>query len=122
MKLVLSTIITQNLEAMCDFYQKVLKIEPEIYRGNYAMFSTEIAALALWRQSEAEQYGLGAMQGASNSSLLIEFQVEDVDAEYRRLKDMSIDWLQELTTYPWDHRAFYIYDPDGNVINFHSAS
>lgn len=34
MKLALVTIVTENLEQMRDFYQKVLQIEPQIYRGN----------------------------------------------------------------------------------------
>ena len=117
----LTTIITQNLEQMCDFYQQILQVDPQIYRNNYAMFNTETATLALWRQSEAEQFGLAAMRGASNSSVLIEFEVDNVDAEYQRLQSMSGEWVQELTTLPWDHRAFYIRDPEGNTINFHSA-
>jgi len=121
MKLVLTTIITQELERMRDFYQQILQIAPEIYRDNYVMFTTATSTLALWRQTEAEQYGLATMQGAANSSMLIEFEVDDVDAEYRRLQRMPIRWVQELSTLPWDHRAFYIRDPDGNVINFHSA-
>jgi predicted enzyme related to lactoylglutathione lyase len=121
MKLALTTIITQDLERMCDFYQQILQIAPEIYRDNYVMFTTETATLALWRQSEAEQYGLATMRGAANSSMLIEFEVDHVDAEYRRLQNMPIEWVQELSTFPWDHRAFYIRDPEGNVINFHSA-
>jgi len=117
----LTTIITQNLEQMCDFYQQILQVDPQVYRNNYAMFTTETATLALWRQSEAEQFGLASMRGASNSSVLIEFEVDNVDAEYQRLQGMSIEWVQDLTTLPWDHRAFYIHDPEGNTINFYSA-
>ena len=35
MKLTLVTIVTDNLEPMRMFYQQVLQIEPQIYRGNY---------------------------------------------------------------------------------------
>ena len=34
MKLTLVTIVTANLEPMRSFYQQVLQIEPQIYRGN----------------------------------------------------------------------------------------
>ena len=33
MKLALVTIVTANLEPMRTFYQQVLQIEPQIYRG-----------------------------------------------------------------------------------------
>jgi hypothetical protein len=52
MKLALVTIVTVNLEPMRTFYQAVLQIEPQIYRGNYVEFTLETGTLALWRQSE----------------------------------------------------------------------
>jgi hypothetical protein len=52
MKLALVTIVTTNLEQMRTFYQAVLQIEPQIYRGNYIEFTLEAGTLALWRQSQ----------------------------------------------------------------------
>jgi catechol 2,3-dioxygenase-like lactoylglutathione lyase family enzyme len=121
MKLALVTIVTANLEPMRTFYQEVLQIEPQTYRGNYVEFALESGTLALWRESECEAYGIGPVRGAANQSVLIEFAVADVDAEYARLQGLQIDWGQGLTTQPWGHRAFYVHDPDGNVLNFHTA-
>lgn len=118
----LTTIITQNLEHMRDFYHQILQIEPQVYRNNYAMFITDTASLALWRQSEAEQYGLGIMHASANASMFIEFEVDNVDAEYQRLRNLSVEWVQELTTLPWNQRAFYIRDPEGNIVNFYSTT
>src|SRR5919198_4565920 len=119
MKLALVTIVTANLDQMCTFYQQVLQIEPQIYRGNYVEFTLEAGTLALWRQSECAEYGLGALRGTANDRVQIELEVADVDREYARLKGLQVEWVQELTTQPWGHRAFYIRDPDGNVLNFH---
>ena len=121
MKLALVTIVTANLEQMRAFYQAVLQIEPQIYRGHYVEFTLEAGTLALWRQSECAEYGLGAVRGTANDCVLIELEVADVDREYARLKGLQVEWLQELTTQPWGHRAFYVCDPDGNVLNFHMA-
>jgi uncharacterized glyoxalase superfamily protein PhnB len=121
MKLALVTIVTANLEPMRTFYQEVLQIAPQTYRGNYVEFGLEAGTLALWRQSETEAFGIAPMRGAANHSVLLEFAVEDVDREYDRLKDLQIEWVQELTTQPWGHRAFYVRDPDGNILNFHTA-
>jgi len=121
MKLALVTIVTTNLEQMRTFYQAVLQIEPQIYRGNYIEFTLEAGTLALWRQSECAEYGLGVVRGAANDRVLIELEVADVDGEYARLKGLQVEWVQELTTQPWGHRAFYIRDPDGNVLNLHTA-
>jgi catechol 2,3-dioxygenase-like lactoylglutathione lyase family enzyme len=121
MKLTLVTIVTANLEPMRTFYQAVLQIEPQSYRGNYVEFTLETSTLALWRQSECAEYGLGALRGTANDRVLIEVEVADVDREYARLKGLQVEWVQELTTQPWGHRAFYVRDPDGNVLNFHTA-
>jgi uncharacterized glyoxalase superfamily protein PhnB len=121
MKLALVTIVTANLEQMRTFYQEVPQIEPTIYRGNYVEFAMEAGTLALWRQSECEAYGIGSLRGASNHSVLIECAVANVEREYARLKSLAVEWVQELTTQPWGHRAFYVRDPDGNVLNFHTA-
>jgi catechol 2,3-dioxygenase-like lactoylglutathione lyase family enzyme len=121
MKLALVTIVTTNLEQMRTFYQAVLQIEPQIYRGNYIEFTLEAGTLALWRQSECAEYGLGAMRGAANDRILIELEVTDVDREYARFKSFQTEWVQELTTQPWGHRAFYVRDPDGNILNVHMA-
>jgi len=118
----LTTIITQNLQHMSDFYQQILQIEPQVFRNNYIMFTTDTASLALWRQSEAEEFGLDVMHSAANASMLIEFEVDNIDAEYQRLQSLSVEWVQELTTLPWEMRAFYIRDPEGNVINFYSPT
>jgi uncharacterized glyoxalase superfamily protein PhnB len=119
MKLALVTIVTANLEQMRTFYQVVLQIEPQIYRDNYVEFTLEAGTLALWRQSEFETFGIAPMRSAANHSVLIEFAVENVDKEYARLKNLPVEWVQELTTQPWGHRAFYVRDPDGNVLNIH---
>jgi catechol 2,3-dioxygenase-like lactoylglutathione lyase family enzyme len=119
MKLALVTIVTSDLEQMRTFYQAVLQIEPQIYRSNYVEFTLEAGTLALWRQSECTDYGLGALRGAANDRVLLELEVADVDREYARLKGLQVEWVQELTTQPWGHRAFYVRDPDGNVLNFH---
>jgi catechol 2,3-dioxygenase-like lactoylglutathione lyase family enzyme len=121
MKLALVTIVTAHLEQMCTFYQAVLQIEPQSYRGNYVAFALEAGTLALWRQSECAEFGLSALRGAANDRVLIELEVADVAQEYARLKGLQVEWVQELTTQPWGHRAFYVRDPDGNVLNFHTA-
>ena len=51
---------------------------------------------------------------------IIEFQVEDVEAEYKRLKKMKVEWVKEISTQSWGTRSFYFKDPEGNIINFYT--
>ena len=43
--------------------------------------------------------------------------VDDVDAEWTRLRDVLADVVAEPTTMPWGNRALLFRDPDGNLIN-----
>lgn len=48
----------------------------------------------------------------------LEFEVEDVDAEYRRLLAVGVEVPRPPVTYPWGWRAIGFKDPDGNGIDF----
>jgi uncharacterized glyoxalase superfamily protein PhnB len=61
------------------------------------------------------------MRGAAHHSVLMKPVTEDIEGEYARLTGMQIDWVQELTTQLWGHRAFDVRDPHGNVLNVHTV-
>lgn len=48
----------------------------------------------------------------------LEFVVEDVDAEYRRLLSAGVEVAAPPVTYPWGWRAIGFKDLDGNNIDF----
>jgi len=54
--------------------------------------------------------------GVSNT--ILSFNVDDVDAEYRRLLSLGAEMLTQPTTHPWGARSFQCKDPDGNILNF----
>jgi uncharacterized glyoxalase superfamily protein PhnB len=68
-------------------------------------------------QSQTAQLFNNAARPADNHSLIIEFQVDDVDKEYERLKTLVSEWVQEPTTMPWGNRSVLFRDPDGNLVN-----
>jgi catechol 2,3-dioxygenase-like lactoylglutathione lyase family enzyme len=51
----------------------------------------------------------------------IEFQVETVDREYERLRQMAVPIVNPPTSYPWGRRAVWFRDPDGNIVNFYQV-
>ena len=117
MKLTLVTIVTTNLEPMCVLSAGAADRAPDlpwqlcrIYPGR---------APSPCGASPSAEYGLGAVRGTTNDRVLIELEVADVELEYTRLKGLQVEWVQELTTQPWGHRAFYVRDPDGNVLNLY---
>lgn len=51
------------------------------------------------------------------SGLLINFEIEDVDAEYERAKKNGLPILLELRDEPWGQRHFITADPNGVLLD-----
>jgi uncharacterized glyoxalase superfamily protein PhnB len=61
-----------------------------------------------------------APRSGSNDSLIIEFLVPDVDADFARLQVALENIVLEPTTMPWGNRSTLFRDPDGNLVNLFS--
>ena len=62
-----------------------------------------------WRYSRQ-----GSAEPAANRTAIIEFQVDDVDAEFARLKD-KVEVVHEPKMMPWGNRAAQFRDPEGTL-------
>ena len=88
MKFVGICLITNGVPALADFYAKVLGVKAEGDDG-HAELSTEGAGMAIFSAKGMEGMAPGSMQGAGHGSFTTMFEVEDVDAEYERLKALK---------------------------------
>ena len=73
-------------------------------------------ALALGHTSTAALFN-NAGRPAQNQTAILEWVVDDVDAEYERLKPIVSNWEQDPTLMPWGNRSILFRDPDGNLVN-----
>jgi catechol 2,3-dioxygenase-like lactoylglutathione lyase family enzyme len=116
MDLVSVRIITDNLDAMVEFYENVTGIAPDWPAPVFAELHYPSCTLALGHTSTAALFN-NAARPAQNQTAIIEWVVDDVDAEYQRLKPIVSDWEQEPTLMPWGNRSILFRDPDGNLVN-----
>lgn len=112
-------IITKDVSRITEFYKKVLKAEPAFENPRYVEFETEVAKLAIFDIKAHETVAPGSLAPESNNSIIIEFNVEDVDAEYARLKAEGIEIVREPSNQVWGVRSFYFRDCDGNLLDFY---
>jgi uncharacterized glyoxalase superfamily protein PhnB len=54
--------------------------------------------------------------GHSGEGLLIVFVVENIDAEYERLRSEGVFIVTPIETEPWGERYFQVEDPNGIII------
>ena len=118
--LVNTCLITKNVKALVKFYASILKRDAQMSGEDYAEFRTGVGVLAIFSAEAEERYIPGSATPANNKSVVLEFRVADVDAEYRRLQDVVKVWVKPPTTQPWGTRSIYFRDPDGNLVDFYS--
>ena len=119
-KLASVRIITDDLDRLVGFYETVTGITADRPAAPFAELVSPVATLAIGHSQTVKLFGEGSARAADNHSAIIEWQVDDVDAEYARLKDLVGDWVQEPTTMPWGNRSTLLRDPDGNLVNLYA--
>jgi catechol 2,3-dioxygenase-like lactoylglutathione lyase family enzyme len=109
-------IITDNLDPMVEFYENVTGITAERPAPVFAELRSPSCTLALGHTSTATLFNNAALP-AHNQTAIIEWVVDDVEAEFERLKPIVSRWEQEPTLMPWGNRSILFRDPDGNLVN-----
>jgi predicted enzyme related to lactoylglutathione lyase len=117
MKFVSTRIITADVKSLVSFYEMVTEITAVWGNELFAEIPTPVGTLALGSDKTVPLFGAGSAEPAANRSAIVEFIVEDVDAEYQRLREHLADVVTEPTTMPWGNRALLFRDPDGNLVN-----
>lgn len=119
MKLASTRIVTKNVPALAAFYEKVTEIAP-VGTDTYVEIRTPGSVLAIADEESVKKSNAGAAVGAANHSVILEFEVADVDVERARLNSFITHWVLEPTDQPWGNRSMLFRDPDGNLINFYT--
>jgi predicted enzyme related to lactoylglutathione lyase len=115
-------IITHDVDRLARFYESVTGTAAARPAPVFAEFRTTTGSLAIASTATVGMLGSRAPRPATNSSVIVEFLVVDVDAEFARLRDALEDIVLEPTTMPWGNRSTLFRDPDGNLVNLFSRS
>ncbi|HWV68958.1 VOC family protein [Chitinophaga sp.] len=113
-------IITANIKQLVSFYEKVTGTPFKWYTDDFAELRTPLGTLAIGSTRTLSLFGGDEIAGAaSNRSVIIEFQVDDVDSKYQQLSGiLGEEVVQQPTTMPWGNRSLLFRDTDGNLVNF----
>lgn len=103
---------TNDVIALADFYKTILQIDNGSNNPVHQFIITEGTALTI--------YNDGTNTAKQNSNIALAFTVDNVDAEYERLKNYQVEIIELPTTRPWGARNMHFIDPDGNHVYFRS--
>jgi catechol 2,3-dioxygenase-like lactoylglutathione lyase family enzyme len=109
-----TVLITRRLEAMKDFYIRLLG---QGVRFDFGSCITLESALTLW-EPRVEYVLSKALEGkfGANSGLEVCFETENFDAEAARIKASGVALLHDIEEEAWGQRTLRFFDPDGNIV------
>ena len=114
-------LVTTDLANLTRFYETVSQSKAEILNTSYVQFqSAACKGLAIVELASTRAYGEGVAESGANRSVILDFEVDNVDAEYERLQESVSDWVMAPKVMPWGARAIVFRDPDGNLVNMYS--
>jgi predicted enzyme related to lactoylglutathione lyase len=113
-------IITADIKRLVSFYETATGMPFTWYTDDFAELRTPLATLAIGSTRTLALFGGDAVASpASNRSVIIEFQVADVDNSYQQIASLIEEGIvQKPTTMPWGNRSLLFRDTDGNLVNF----
>lgn len=112
-------IITEDVDRLVAFYELVTGQAAVRPAPVFAQLVSPGATLAIASPATVSMLGDAVTPGA-NRSVVVEFEVVDVDAEFARLEPVLSDVVLAPTTMAWGNRSALFRDPDGNLVNLFS--
>jgi predicted enzyme related to lactoylglutathione lyase len=120
MELAQARLVTDDVQKLAEFYAVLLAV-PVALNEYYVEVPAGPVTVGFSRRKFTEYRGPECCaQSARRRDSILDFQVEDVDAEYQRIAASGATVLMPPTTQPWGSRATILTDPDGNLINVFS--
>jgi predicted enzyme related to lactoylglutathione lyase len=103
---------SSDLNNLLPFYRDLLGLKPTIETPAFVVFGTlDATTFALGTHSEVKG------KNPDPARHMVGFTVDDIQAEYRRLKDAGVDFIEEPTRQ--GESDFWIAtckDPEGNLV------
>jgi predicted enzyme related to lactoylglutathione lyase len=129
MELVQCRFVTDDVAGLAGFYARLLG-EPEALNEFYVEVPAGPASVGFSRRrfTEADAQAAAGGQGAApracggKDEIILDFAVDDVDAEYPRIAALGVDWVMPPATQPWGNRSMIFRDPAGNLVNVFSRA
>jgi uncharacterized glyoxalase superfamily protein PhnB len=119
MKFASTRLVAADLKTLVGFYEMVTGQTAEWLAPVFAEIVTPSATLAIGGVETVALFKEGSAEPAANRTAILEFQVDDVDAEFARLKD-KVEVVQAPKIMPWGNRAAQFRDPEGTLVGMYT--
>jgi predicted enzyme related to lactoylglutathione lyase len=111
-------LLTTDVPRLAEFYSKVFAAEAE-GDDSHSVIRVGGLGLAIWHPDGLEHRIEGYPLNVRRNCFSLMFSVEDLDAEYERIKKLNVEFTELPSAHPWGAKSFAFIDPDGNTIDVH---
>jgi predicted enzyme related to lactoylglutathione lyase len=122
MELAQCRLVTDDVAGLAGFYARLLAV-PTALNEYYVEIQAGAAAVGFSRRrftEHREADGPPTADPGLRDDIILDFLVDDVDAEYGRIAAFGVDWVMPPTTQPWGNRSMMFRDPAGHLVNVFS--
>ena len=119
MKFASTRLVARDIQNLVGFYERVMNKKAEWLVPTFAEIVTPAATLAINTADTVALFKEGSAEAGANRTAILEFQVDDVDAEFARLK-AEVEVVLEPKTMPWGNRAAQLRDPEGTLVSMYT--
>lgn len=116
MRFTSTRLIAKDIGSVVAFYERVTGRSADWLAPAFAEIVTPTATLAIGSVETVALFGEGSAEAGQNRTAILEFMVDDVDAEFARLKG-SVELVHEPKTMPWGNRTVQFRDPEGTLVS-----
>ncbi len=112
-------LVTADVRRLVSFYETLFETQAE-GDGWHAELHFAGLNMAIFDCRGMEEMAPGSTVGSGVGSVILEFEVADVDALFERIQPLGVRVVKPPQSHPWGSRAFWIRDLDGNLLDFYS--
>jgi len=126
MELVQSRIVTDDVARLAGFYARLLGV-PVTLNDYYVELQAGPASVGFSRRRFTEYRDDDGREAEAadrrrQDEGILDFLVDDVDAEYPRIAALGVEWVLLPATQPWGNRSMIFRDPAANLVNVFSRT
>lgn len=115
MKLASTRLVASDIRAVVGFYEMVTGQAAEWPAPVFAEIVTPGATLAVGSVETVALFKEGSAEAGANRTAVLEFMVDDVDAEFARLSG-QVEVVHAPKLLPWGNRTAQFRDPEGTLV------
>ncbi len=123
MELVQSRVVTEDVARMAAFYARLVGTSV-VLNDYYVEVPTGALSVGFskCRFTECSGAGDAGLRDVPSGEVILDFRVDEVDAEFARIDRLGVEWVLKPTTQPWGNRSMVFRDPEGNLVNVYSPT